>query len=49
VLPPFIVRTDWQTLALGLAVLSLFVTGSLAVTWAAAMRNANAATLRITQ
>ncbi len=49
VLPPFILETDWPALALGVGFLTVAVLVGLWITWAAAMRRANAATLRITQ
>jgi ABC-type antimicrobial peptide transport system permease subunit len=49
VLPPFVLETNWQTLALGVGVLIVIVVVGLGFTWVAAMRRADAATLRITQ
>jgi len=49
VLPPFILETDWRTLALGAGALVVLVAVGLAFTWLEAMRRAGAATLRITQ
>lgn len=49
VIPPFVLLTDWRTLGIGIGALAAFVLIALGVTWAAAMRRASAATLRITQ
>jgi putative ABC transport system permease protein len=49
VLPPFILETDWVTLGIGIGVLVGLVIVALGLTWATAMRRANASALRITQ
>ncbi len=49
VLPPFVLLTDWQTLALGLGILSALVTTGLAVSWRSALQRGMAAELRVTR
>jgi len=49
VLPPFILKTDWATLGIGIGVLGGLVIIALGLSWATTMQRANASELRITQ
>lgn len=49
VLPPFIVQTDWRTLALGVGLLTVVVVVTLLASWAAAMRRSASTQLRLTE
>ena len=49
VVPPFIVETDWLTLALGVAALGAVAALALVLSWASAVRHETAVALRLTR